>query len=112
VVTAVLRAVPTDQVQLRAGFWRDRYDANRERGIPRLYERLEAHGVVDNFRRLSGSSASPRRGLWFTDSDLYKWMEAAAWVGAEGLDDAVRAVLAAHDDLGESRPRQLSNPRA
>ena len=33
-VTAALRAVPTDQVQLRAGFWRDRYDANTGAGNP------------------------------------------------------------------------------
>jgi len=99
-VTAALRAVPPDQVQLRAGFWRDRYDANREQGIPRLYERLEAHGVVDNFRRRSGASVSPRRGFWFTDSDLYKWMEAAAWVGAEELDAVVPTVLAAQTSDG------------
>jgi DUF1680 family protein len=95
-----LVAVPADRVELRAGFWRDRYDANARRGLPRLYERFEAHGVVDNFRRLSGTSTAPRRGLWFTDSDLYKWMEAAAWVGASELDDVVPVVLAAQADDG------------
>jgi DUF1680 family protein len=88
-------AVPTDHVELGPGFWRDRYDANAQRGIPRLYERLEAHGVVDNFRRISGTSAHPHRGLWFTDSDLYKWMEAATWVGFGELEAVVPAVLAA-----------------
>ncbi|MGZ4675812.1 MAG: glycoside hydrolase family 127 protein [Acidimicrobiia bacterium] len=95
-----LTAVPTDRVELRAGFWRDRYDANARRGIPFLYEQLEAHGIVDNFRRLAGARSVPRRGFWFTDSDLYKWMEAAAWVGAPELDDVVAAVLAAQADDG------------
>lgn len=97
---ARLTAVPTDRVELRAGFWRDRYDANAHRGIPRLYERLESHGVVDNFRRLSSALTLERRGFWFTDSDLYKWMEAAAWVGAAELDDVVPLVLAAQADDG------------
>ena len=93
-------AVAADRVELRPGFWRDRYDANARRGVPRLYERFEAHGVVDNFRRLSSARAVPRRGLWFTDSDLYKWMEAAAWVGASELDEVVPVVLAAQADDG------------
>lgn len=87
--------MPTDRVELRPGFWRDRYEANARRGIPRLYERLDEHGVIDNFRRISGTSAAPRRGLWFTDSDLYKWMEAAAWVGLGQLEEVVPVVLAA-----------------
>ena len=95
-----LTAVPTDRVELRAGFWRDRYDANVQRGIPRLYEQLESHGVIDNFRRLSGARTVARRGYWFTDSDLYKWMEAAAWVGAAELDDVAAVVLAAQADDG------------
>jgi DUF1680 family protein len=90
-----LRPVPADRVELRDGFWRDRYDANAERGIPHLYQRFEERGVVDNFRRLAGGRSAPRRGLWFTDSDLYKWMEAAAWVGAEELEAVVPVVLAA-----------------
>jgi DUF1680 family protein len=89
-----LRPVPADRVELRDGFWRDRCDANARQGIPRLYERFEQHGVIDNFRRLLGLGAA-RRGPWFTDSDLYKWMEAAAWVGAEELEAAVPVVLAA-----------------
>jgi DUF1680 family protein len=95
-----LEAVPADQVALGPGFWRDRYEANARSGVPRLYERFEAHGVVDNFRRLSGERAAPRRGLWFTDSDLYKWMEAAAWVGAAELEAVVPLVLAAQEHDG------------
>lgn len=64
--------------------------ANRARGIPRLLERLDAHGVLANFT----SPPAERRGLWFTDSDLYKWIEAAAWAGdVDELEPVVEAVL-------------------
>jgi hypothetical protein len=87
---------------MRPGFWADRMAANR-RGITTLLARLEAEGVVDNFRRMSGAVDAERRGLWFTDSDLYKWIEGAAWslatvddpVLREDLDAVVQAVIAA-----------------
>lgn len=94
---AVLRSVPIGAVALHDGFWRDRVEANRTVGIPRLLERLEEHGVVDNFRRRKGLDVE-RRGFWFTDSDLYKWMEAAAWTLASGPDNALATRL---DELVE-----------
>jgi DUF1680 family protein len=82
-----LRDVPLGAVKLEDGFWASRLRANREAGLPRLLALLEEHGVADNFRRLSGRSEAPRRGLLWTDSDLYKWMEAAAFTLAT-TDDA------------------------
>lgn len=72
--------LPVRAVQLGDGFWAGRRKANVERSIPSLLELLEQHGVVDNFRRLSGGKQAPRRGPLYTDSDLYKWMEAVAFV--------------------------------
>jgi DUF1680 family protein len=99
---AALRPVPVGAVRMGDGFWRPRMEANRKTAIPRLLQLLEEHGVVDNFRRLHGKAVE-RRGLLFTDSDLYKWMEAAAWVLAsepdaaiqEALEDVIDAVLPA-----------------
>jgi uncharacterized protein len=82
-------------VAVGAGFWFDRIDAARRVGVPALLARLEEHGVVENFRIRAGRSRAARRGLWFTDSDLYKWMEAACWAG-----DAIRPDLdAVCDDV-------------
>ena len=98
-----MRAVPVGAVTLHDGFWQSRAEANRAHGIPHLLERLEEHGVVENFR-----PGTERRGFWFTDSDLYKWMEAAAWSLATHPDGALEArldgliatVCAATDDDG------------
>ena len=87
-------------VLLLDSFWAPRQAQLRDHTLPVLLDRLDAHGVVDNFRRKSGRSEAERRGLWFSDSDLYKWMEAAAW--AERLDllePVVEVVVAAaHPD--------------
>lgn len=100
---ARVRAVTVGAVTLHDGFWHARTEANRMHGIPHLLERLEEHGVVENFR-----PGAERRGFWFTDSDLYKWMEAAAWslgshpdAALEGrLDALVATVCAAAEDDG------------
>jgi hypothetical protein len=66
-------------VSIERGFWKDRIEAGRRAGIPSYLEVLEKHGVLDNFRRISGRSRAERSGPVHRDSDLYKWMEAAAY---------------------------------
>jgi DUF1680 family protein len=87
-------------VQLLDSFWAPRQAQLRDHTLPVLFDRLDSHGVVDNFRRKSGRSAAERRGLWFSDSDLYKWMEAAAWAGRLDLLDPIVELVtaAAHPD--------------
>ncbi|MBM4023919.1 MAG: hypothetical protein FJ280_00710 [Planctomycetes bacterium] len=77
---AKLRSVPVRAVKLGEGFWSRRMQVTVERSIPTLLPLMEEKGVVDNFRCLSGRKDDPRRGALFTDSDLYKWMEAVAFV--------------------------------
>lgn len=49
---------------------------------------LESTGAVDNFRRLVGASEADYRGLLFSDSDVYKVIEAIAWeIGRTGTRD-------------------------
>ena len=88
------------RVLLLDTFWAPRQAQLRDHTLPVLFDRLDAHGVVDNFRRKSGRCAAERRGLWFSDSDLYKWMEAAALAGRlDLLEPVVETVAAAaHPD--------------
>jgi DUF1680 family protein len=100
--------VPIGSVTVLDGFWKDRTEAGRRTGIPRLYDLLEEHGVVDNFRRLSTGKKVDRMGPVFTDSDLYKWMEAASLALQSGddpglesaLDQVVDVVVGAQGDDG------------
>jgi len=77
---ARLKSVPVRAVRMGEGFWAPRMRVNVERSIPTMLQLLEEHGVVDNFRRLTGRKQAPRRGPLYTDSDIYKWIEAAAFV--------------------------------
>lgn len=105
---ARLHNVPVRAVRLGQGFWSDRRRVNVERSIPTLLELLEQHGVVDNFRRLAGRKQVPRRGPLYTDSDLYKWMEAVSFVLQSQDQPALKAacerlseeILAAQEPSG------------
>jgi uncharacterized protein len=86
---AKLHGVPIRAVTMGDGFWTARRAINIEKSIPTLLEELEQHGVVDNFLRLEGKSEAARRGPLYTDSDLYKWMEAVAFVLQSGEQSPV-----------------------
>jgi uncharacterized protein len=78
-LNARLHPVPVQAVHLGDGFWASRRRVTTERSLPTLLDLLEEHGVMDNFRRLSGRKNVPRKGPVYTDSDAYKWIEAASW---------------------------------
>ncbi len=83
-------AAITPAVELTDEFWAPRQRQLRDHTLPVLLERLDQHGVLDAFRRLAPDGPKvDRTGLWFTDSDLYKWMEAAAWAHRLDLLDPV-----------------------
>jgi hypothetical protein len=89
---AKLRPVPVRAVTLTDGFWRQRQGVTAETSLPTLYALLEENGYIDNFRRLKGKNV-PRRGPLYTDSDVYKWMEAAAWALHTGKYPALEQKL-------------------
>jgi len=93
---AKLHSVPVRAVKMGAGFWSARMRTNVERSIPAMLQELKDHGIVDNFRRLSGRKQAERRGPRYTDSDIYKWIEAAAFALQTQDDPALRAAI---DDL-------------
>jgi uncharacterized protein len=78
-LNAQMHPVPVSAVRLGDGFWAARRKITLDRSLPTMLDLLEEHGDVDNFRRLSGKKNVPRRGPLYTDSDVYKWIEAAAW---------------------------------
>jgi DUF1680 family protein len=74
-----LRPISLGKISLDEGFWLDRYRINLEKTIPDQYRLLEQTGRLDNFRRVVGQVQKPFQGYVFNDSDVYKWLEAAAW---------------------------------
>ncbi len=103
-----LRPVPLGAVRMTRGFWAERLRTNREASIPVVLERLREHGVLDNFLRLTGTKDCPRERRLATDSDLYKWIEAACFTLANrddadlrsSVEDVLAAVLPAQEPDG------------
>ena len=76
---ARLHPVPLARVQLRDAFLEPRRRANRDVTLPGQYRHLEETGRLHNFRRVVERTGEPFVGIYFNDSDVYKWLEAAAW---------------------------------
>ena len=68
-----------DQVRLTGGFFGDWQQRNRDVTAPHALGWLETDGSVDNLRRVGAGQPGPHRGMWFSDSDVYKVLEALAW---------------------------------
>src|SRR5436190_4339295 len=105
---AKLHSVPVHAVTIEEGFWSKRRKTNVERSIPTMREELEEHGRMDNFRRLVGKSKEPQKGPYFSDSDIYKWVDAVGWaLQSDAMpelrrttDSMIREVVAAQEPNG------------
>jgi len=76
---AKLHSVPVRAVTIEEGFWSKRRETNVKSSIPTMRDQLLEHGRMDNFRRLVGKSSEPQKGPVYSDSDIYKWMEAVGF---------------------------------
>ncbi|RLE88272.1 MAG: glycoside hydrolase family 127 protein [Thermoprotei archaeon] len=104
---ARLRPVPVNAVKLRDSFWGNRIEVLRKVTIPTQYEELEGTGRIENFRKVARGDKDI---IWriADDSDVYKWVEAAAFTLAyeydsnieRMLEEVVDAISSAQDEDG------------
>ena len=90
---ARLKPVAVSQVAVRDKFWTPRLETNRAVTIPGQYRQIEETGRLDNFRRAAGKRGLHFRGIFFNDSDVYKWAEAASWALSCGYDARLAHIL-------------------
>jgi uncharacterized protein len=90
---AKLRNVPVHAVTIENGFWGQRREVNVSKSIPSMEKLLEANGRMDNFRRLIGQSSAAQRGPVYSDSDVYKWTEAAGFALQSGDRPELRSAV-------------------
>jgi len=62
--------------------------------LPSQYRLLWDTGRIDNFLRAAGKKECDFQGIYFNDSDVYKWLEAASWeLAAHPENDGLRNMV-------------------
>ncbi|HEV2499028.1 MAG TPA: beta-L-arabinofuranosidase domain-containing protein [Terriglobia bacterium] len=105
---AKLKTVPAHAVTIQDGLWQNRRQTSVNSSIPSMHDKLIEHGRMDNFLRLQGKSDAPQRGPVYSDSDIYKWLEAVGFslqTGSQAqlqatADAMIREVVAAQEPSG------------
>ncbi|WP_433440535.1 glycoside hydrolase family 127 protein [Nonomuraea sp. CA-141351] len=89
---------PADGGRIEGGFWGARQRVNREVTIPLGGERVRESGAFANLELAARGAGGEHRGKVFSDSDVYKWLEAVAWErGQAESDDLARSYKEAAD---------------
>jgi DUF1680 family protein len=96
---SVLQPLPLSAVRIDSGFWGDRQDLNARVILDHCEHWMEKVGWIGNFdAAVQGRLPEARQGREFSDSDVYKLLEAMAWEvgrsGDEDIDRRLRAIVA------------------
>jgi uncharacterized protein len=86
-------------VTIEGGLWARRQATNRDAALPHGYRMLEAAGNLENLRIAAGRSTGRYQGPVFMDSDVYKWIEAAAYEYARDPGDWLLSRMTAAIDI-------------
>jgi len=95
-----LRPLGMGEVRLTGGFWADRQHVNATASLRHIEDWMEREGWIPNFDRAAAGTLSDldRGGREFSDSEVYKLLEAMAWeIGRSGdadLDARFAAIVA------------------
>jgi uncharacterized protein len=101
-----LRPIPPAQLRLNDPFWAPKRATNGRYTLRLQLHHLEVSHTLNNFRRLSENLDAPFAGMYFADSDVYKWLEAVGWHLADHPDDTeLRAQAEGVIDLLERAQR-------
>lgn len=74
-----MRALPFTAVTIRDRFWGPRQQTNSEVTIPHELAQCRTTGRIDNFAKAAGLMSGEFEGIFFNDSDVHKWVEAASY---------------------------------
>ena len=78
--TGRLRPLGLDEVTISGGFWADRQRVNHDATLGHIRSWLDREGWIANFDlAVTGGLPAGRRGREFSDSEVYKYLEALAW---------------------------------
>jgi DUF1680 family protein len=95
-----LRPLGLRECSIEGGFWQQRQDVIGNAAIDHARSWMDKLGWTGNFTAVKSGTGSPeRRGREFSDSEVYKLMEAMSWevgrTGAGGLDGQIAELTGA-----------------
>lgn len=114
-MNSCIRDIPLKNVHIRDSFWSPRQKVIAEQTVPYMRKILldeisgaEKSHAVKNFRIAAGLEQGEHYGLVFQDSDVYKWLEAAAYCQMlypddkllKSIDEIIYAVSLAQEKDG------------
>ncbi len=99
---AALRTLPYRAARITSGFWANIQQVNRSVSLPHGFAMLEQAGNLRNLRIAAGLAEGTFAGFWFADSDVHKWLEAAAWELGRAADESLQAMADAAIGLVEA----------
>ena len=73
-----MREPTIHEVTITGGFWDDKQKLNADHAIFYQWQKLETTRCIDNFRIAAGLKTGFREGFFFSDSDAFKWLDAAS----------------------------------
>src|SRR5512142_2626520 len=88
-----MQELAAHQVNISDPFWSPRLAVNAEGAIFHQWEQLEATDCIDNFRIAAGEKEGFREGFYFSDSDAYKWLDAASRIYAFRPDPRLGSLM-------------------
>jgi DUF1680 family protein len=102
------RPLPLTGVKITDPFWSYWQTTVIEKTLPRQWQMCEETGRIENFRRVARGENANFEGIYYNDSDVYKWMEAASYAllidpnssTKQHLDEAINLVNQAQDASG------------
>ena len=102
-----MHSLPLSDIKLTDSFWRHWQGVLIDVTLPTQFEQLIGTGRIANFEKAAAKSGE-FEGLWFNDSDVYKFAEASAFaltirddkVVRGNLDTVIRAIQTAQEPDG------------
>lgn len=89
-----LRPLAPSDAEITSGLWRDRIAGNADAAIPSGLKQLREAKNLHNLEVAAGRTKGDAIGPIFADSDVHKWLEAAAWeFGRRPDEDLLNDVL-------------------
>lgn len=89
-----LRPLAPGAVRITGGLWYARSEVNRTVTVPAGEKQLESAQNLRNLRIAAGEEQGEPHGPIFADSDVHKWLEAAAWeYGRSGSQELMDSML-------------------